>query len=595
MSKFNCAARSNKGFTTIELMVAIVILSFISMAGYALLDSSSIVTNKQMSLTNERNDLRMVLLQITEDIQQSTKVNNAYSYELSEETVNYSLEGDRLHRNGFVLAERVDDFQIYIIESDGGEEKYRIDISIGEEHKYVDVVRRLAAGVQAQLFSISGVVREKGNPSNLISEASLVFKNKSTNQQYVVITNSLGNYSVDGLSAGIYELVVTKEGYKVYNDGSITVNASVSGQNIELELISLGSYPMCGPITGNFKGKEIDGYGATITFKENHSYNRAYAEPSLKLEASNMYFDNGFTLKNRGLDTAFAAKAHVLGSPQAPKGSIYVNAQNNPLVINGSGEGSNLNIVNSINIYSDIYVYGDAVLERNIIAHGNIYVTGNLTIRKGGHYYGEIKVGKNLIFDDLVTPTNVFSNIYVGKELQIKNGLEGPIVFNNNSNIYYESMKRGVFLLRTDKPISYKGRYNKSNNVDVSFEPSSYPNVSPCEDRTSIRDLASLPGYSSSGTITSNSKHYRQGALTLDNGNYNNLVLASQNSNITINGNINQGLIYAPNGTVTITSSEFKGSIIAKEINVTNSNASIVLKDLVDLEFINSADYPFTY
>ncbi|MBU5485342.1 prepilin-type N-terminal cleavage/methylation domain-containing protein [Clostridium sp. MSJ-11] len=60
-----------KGFTLVELIIAIGIFSFIVVTAYSIMNSSSIFINKQINNVNKQNDIRVAIEWITKDLQSS--------------------------------------------------------------------------------------------------------------------------------------------------------------------------------------------------------------------------------------------------------------------------------------------------------------------------------------------------------------------------------------------------------------------------------------------------------------------------------------------------------------------------------------------
>src|SRR6185295_17694415 len=95
----------------------------------------------------------------------------------------------------------------------------------------------LPVQVQAQVLygSLVGNVRDSSDAA--VAKATVTATNRGTNQSRTVVTDESGSYSFADLQGGVYNLKVSQQGFKTFEQTDITVSANnVNRVDITLQL-----------------------------------------------------------------------------------------------------------------------------------------------------------------------------------------------------------------------------------------------------------------------------------------------------------------------------------------------------------------------
>ncbi|MFQ5633357.1 MAG: DUF2271 domain-containing protein, partial [bacterium] len=121
-----------------------------------------------------------------------------------------------------------------------------------------------ANGGSPQPAAVSGTVRETG--SNAAITSAIVQLKSGGQVKYEATTDASGNYSINGIVAGSYQLVASKSGYATWSE-SITLSAgqSLANKDISLTKIVAGA-SLSGQVRGAVSNQPI--VGAVLQLKK---------------------------------------------------------------------------------------------------------------------------------------------------------------------------------------------------------------------------------------------------------------------------------------------------------------------------------------
>lgn len=220
----------------IEIMVALVILSFISMSGYALLNSSNIITSKQMATTSDRNDIRATIVQITQDIQQAQEIESAsgqYVFiQADASRIKYYTNNKaelirQVESNGNVVENvtitKVDNFNL-----DANAEKQQFTLVLAAQNVNHDLIitRRIMGNIPANITNygnLSGQVSDKDNNQTIEAAVVMVINNSGK-----IISSSSSD------STGRYELILPVGNYRVEAHATGYISEVKNNINIQI-------------------------------------------------------------------------------------------------------------------------------------------------------------------------------------------------------------------------------------------------------------------------------------------------------------------------------------------------------------------------
>lgn len=125
---------NKKGFTLVELMISIVILTFIIGTAYSLINSSSRLVLRQVNTTNAQNDIRTTVDWITRDLKESVSFNRLnegnilYIVEKGNSTVKYiKAETGKISNNKIYKIIRKSDNEEFVMLENIPEEGFNIE------------------------------------------------------------------------------------------------------------------------------------------------------------------------------------------------------------------------------------------------------------------------------------------------------------------------------------------------------------------------------------------------------------------------------------------------------------------------------------
>lgn len=129
--------------------------------------------------------------------------------------------------------------------------------------KNIELIYVAGAGTP-QPAAISGTVRENG--SNTAITGAVVQLKSNGQIQYEAATDASGNYSVNDVQAGSYQLAVSKSGYETWSE-SITLSA---GQSLANKNISLAKIVAAASLSGDVRDAATDQpiVGAVLQLKK---------------------------------------------------------------------------------------------------------------------------------------------------------------------------------------------------------------------------------------------------------------------------------------------------------------------------------------
>ncbi|OEH84224.1 hypothetical protein BHU72_12535 [Desulfuribacillus stibiiarsenatis] len=233
-----------KGFTLIEILVAIIILSFVASAGYSLINTSHKIVSKHTDLTDMRNDLRIALIQITKDIQEAESVNGPpyvfYQNGGIQISYQYNSSTKKLLRfENAIQQTLIESVESFSITSLIGTEQFQVDVRVnGEDHNLI-ITRRIKGNL-TNFGSIAGVVRNSIN--NLpIANATIVARAQGSSLEYWALTDANGQYLIS-VPEEAYDVTASATGYI---NGTQTVNVGLEENvsNINFNLNPIATAP----------------------------------------------------------------------------------------------------------------------------------------------------------------------------------------------------------------------------------------------------------------------------------------------------------------------------------------------------------------
>jgi prepilin-type N-terminal cleavage/methylation domain-containing protein len=645
--------RSQSGFTLIEVLVAMIILSFVVSVGYGLINSSNSIVSKQTGLTDMRNDLRIALIQMTKDIQQSESVIGAgttgapYSFiQSSANAVSYSFNDSTnkvIRHDGAeqsTLIESVEAFTINLIHAD---EQFEINVTVnGEEHSIL-VTRRIKGNVGSIDYgSIAGVVRNQVN-SHSIQNATVVAKDSNTGSEYWFVTDASGNYVIN-LPAGMYEVTASAIGY-VHETRSLTVanGENKLNENFDLAPIALeqpkiisfifekSQNPTSIPL--NYALSEIIGVinhdTKTITIEVPFGTNVATLKPTITVSDGATVSPNSGAVNNFTNPQTYRATDSIgnytdyLVTVTVKNQSFAEYLQHENVFVYGTNLGLNY-LANS---------GGSNKLRNDLDSNGTVVITNqnnaNLVFR-ANHEIDMKKIfidksGKKVIFEDKASTklgiAGVTELINIKGDVEINNGaaeikgkdiyIDGNVIFNNSAKITGENVyiTGNVDFKNWSAQIIANNIYigggiiwiQSGNIVGNLINPASI--VVPPQPNLTIPSLKQdswyeQNGYVSGGALQSNKKIFSQGNYYFSSHLvYTNVIIVSK-GDIHLDGNIGvTGVLFAPYGSVTFNGSTddrpFEGVILARDgFYTTNGNSRIMFRNINNY-IQNITEYPF--
>ena len=270
---------NNKGFTLIELIIAMSILSVVLVMGYNIINKSDLFMGSQQKITNNQSIANIVNTYLAQDIEESTSistkselVNNKYNYIISKNSgsVEYEVTLDKkknkdvyslLRTEGTSSIEivtdqlRSNDTPITIESNDGG--AYEVKISYTENNK--------AKEYKFSIFSRIGISSNDSNQGNTtdvikpgVDEIPQLPEEIGSNTHYIGFWMADPNIQKEN---NIYTWIDNDFNKGTSNQSKNTIRAEISpGYDNKNEYASINSTEVSGSITRKSKVQKMSIY-----------------------------------------------------------------------------------------------------------------------------------------------------------------------------------------------------------------------------------------------------------------------------------------------------------------------------------------------
>jgi|GEM_PF-5032344 len=546
---------NNKGFTLIEIIVGMMILSVVMMSAYTMFSSGLRISGKLTGDVDVRNDIRKAGNQIVKDIQQSTGVAKpqgnfvfsladgstvSYYYDPAKQAVMRSVTGSSASGE-ITFIDSLDTgvaLPFSISRDDSNENKFLIEIRVKNNNK-------MAVNPEGELHSFFAVRRAGasvnppppppgGKPPPAITAFDLLTSNNP------------------GLNVNVYGNInqQTKEIFIYYPYGVILTSLVPTIQ-------ITGTYTSLSPHQS--AAQNFFALSPVITYRVHYGNNEHVDYlVSVRVGPDNFkeFFQGVFVF---GSDLIVENNAKVFGLD----GFVYVR---------GSTNTTSNNIKNHAEIVAQkIFVRS----QKEIIIENNATIGSNNT---------------ETFIDgptDLLNEAEINGTTHINGNFRVESkGVHGTVNVKGNVELYANARNSPGTINYTGTLTNNSGqgtlKTNKVNNVpSFQIPPFSVPSLQP--DSWYV-----ARGYTSSPVMRNNMKFFDADFNSSGHGTFNNVIIVSK-KDIKVGNHyvINNAIFFAPNGIVEISNGvNFTGIIIAKDILIRNQAE-------VTFQTVNISDLPF--
>lgn len=590
-----------KGFTLIELIIAVSIFSLVILTTVSIINYMPKLAKKESGQFTERTYVRAALSDITATVQNSKTVaigteieftlpdNSSIKYEFSNGIVNKvvsSESGTSVYR----LIESIADFSI-IPESDNLFEVYIKTLGESKEYNF-KVDRRRGDGVvtNAEISTIEPdrAVFDKNTASWHDVDIILELNGNSLlglrNDSHLLISGD--NYSIDGSTVTIakeYLASLSNGKARIVFDVSTGIdpvleieiidtreNIKITGYSYEDDIIRM-EYPdnnTVSPVDNTWTLLITNGTVADDVSAEDLSITGLPQglTASAAKQAGNRIM---VTLTGRTVapvSESMDVSIKVLASAVKEEGAI--DSDNiGVIILSGASYASpehNLVFTNELVINNSVYVKGDIVIGRN---SDMAYIHNNSTIEGFVYVDSSITVSNNATFGSPSKKTKIF--------------VDGSAIFRNNAVIYGDLYYRDTFEAGNNVNITGQALRRAVEIPDVNL-----PELMP--DQWYIdKGYTVVPSSGAKVNLKDNGKYLFMGSYTFDNDitGLDNVIIVGK-KNLTFKNRFSgSGIVFAPNGEIIFENKcDFIGSTVSRS-TVLNNQTSLIFKRYTELPY----------
>ncbi|MGE5629856.1 MAG: X2-like carbohydrate binding domain-containing protein [Caulobacteraceae bacterium] len=592
---------NKKGFTIIELMIAVSIFSLLILFSFSVINNVPKLVRTQSDQFSERTYVRHALDDITATIQNAKTVaigeeieftmpnNEKIKYEFDNNSVNKVVQGtSSVSVSGLmdsigsfsITAETNYLFDIYIKTNEEGKEySFKVERRRGDEARTNAVISTITP--DSVVFDKNVINQRDVDITLVLNENKLIGLRNGTD-----ILDPLTDYSINGET-----VTIKKEYLALLPNGDINIIFNVStgiDPKLSVSIIDASSNIK---VAGNSYEDDIArmNYPGNIEIDPNDNN-------------WTILVTNGTVSEHIGI-----ADLALSGLPQGLNASAAkVSGNRIKITLSGSAvtpvsDSAAINIIIKGTAVTEPGALDSDSIEVLILAGSqyaspehDILFTNELTINNGATITGDIVIGRNSSMTYIHNNSSIYGYVYVDSSLTVSNNatfgkpgketkvfVKGSAIFHNNTDIY------GDLYYRDDLVVNNKLKVTGATEKgSVDIPPVSLPYLMPdkwYEDNGYII----VPNSWTPVDLKDNQKYFFMTSYSFSNSisGLDNVVIAGK-GNIEFTNNFSgSGILFAPNGKITFDNScVFTGITISKS-TVLHNKGTLTYKRYLELPF----------
>lgn len=587
---------NNKGFTLLELLIAVSIFGIISVMTFSIINYVPKLAKTESSQFSERDYVRRAAAEITGTIQTASAVANPpleftmpggekISYEYSDGNVNKVVDGV-----AYRLMESVEEFTITPTENHLFD--IHIKTSIEGENYDFKVERRRGGNIKTNTV-ISSI-----SPAAVVFDKNILLQNDiSINlnlngndlnglRNDLNILNSMTDYSISGNI-----LTLKKEYLAAQPNGTINIVFDVSNGVDPVLSVEIRDTSTFIKLAGNSYEDDL----VRMNYPGNLEIDPGDSEWVVNVTNGTVaddFTENDLTITGlpAGINVS-AAKGSgnrivitLSGTASAPVTTI----RQVEIVLKSTG-AAEASVIDSDII--EVFLLPGASFaspEHNLVFTNEIVFGNNVTIT------GDIVIGRGNTMTTLDNNCNIYGYVYVDSSLTANNNaifgksgkktkvfVKGSAIFNNNVDIYGDLYYRDTLVTRNKFDIT--GVAEKSA---VEIPPVSIPVLKP-EQWYRDNGYTIVNNSSTNVNLEDNGKYFFKTSYTFNKSitGLDNVIIAGT-GNITFSNNFSgSGIIFAPNGTIIFNNTTNLTGMSISQSTELNNNSTLTFKRYIELPF----------